>query len=52
MSENRLNIQRWNVAGALHRPKGIQRQAKVLNGHVNAIFSWSFGAMGIWLYPE
>ena len=45
-------IQRWNVAGALHNPKGILRNAKVPYGQVKVVFSWSLGATEIWLYPK
>ena len=38
-SKKRLSMYRWNVAGALHNPKGIRLQVKVLNGQVNVIFS-------------
>ena len=39
MSENKLSMQRLNVAGALHNLNGILRYANVLNGQVNIIFS-------------
>jgi len=41
--KNRLNMQRWNVAGALHNPNGILRYANILNGQVNVVFSCSSG---------
>jgi len=39
MSEKILSIHRWNVAGALHNPKGMRLYTNVPNGHVNVIFS-------------
>lgn len=36
---NLMFIHYWNVAGALHSPKGILLFAKVLHGHVKIIFS-------------
>ena len=46
MSEKMDNIQRWKVAGALHRPKGIRLKANVPKGHVKVVFSWSAGKTG------
>jgi len=40
-----LNMHRWNVPGALHRPNGILLWAKVPKGQVNVVFSWSSGVM-------
>ena len=31
MSEKRLSMQRWNIAGALQNPNGIRRYANVPN---------------------
>jgi hypothetical protein len=38
-----LKITLWNVARALHNPKGNTQYAKVPQGHVNVVLSWSFG---------
>ena len=38
-SKNILSIQRSNVAGVLHNPKGKCLYANVPNGHVNVVFS-------------
>jgi hypothetical protein len=40
-----LKIALWNVAGALHNPKGNTRYAKVPQGHVNVVLSWSSRAI-------
>ena len=34
MSEKRLSMQCWNIAGALHKPKGIRLYATVPNKQV------------------
>jgi len=47
MSENKLIMQCWSVAGALDNPKGIRRYAKVPNGQVNMVIYWSSGAIEI-----
>ena len=49
--ENMDIMHLWNVA-ALHKPNGILLNANVPNGHVNVVFSWSSGAMEIWLHSE
>lgn len=46
--EKILTIQRWKVVGVLHNPNGILRYAKLPNGHVKVVFSWSSGAIEIW----
>jgi hypothetical protein len=48
ISLNMLSIYLWNVAGALHNPKGILWYAKIPNGHVKVVFSWSSSAISIW----
>jgi len=40
ISEKRLSMQRWNVAGALHNPNGILRYANVPKGQVKVVISW------------
>ena len=52
MSENIYIIHLWKVAGALHNTNGILLNAKVPYGQVKVVFSWSSGAIEIWLYPE
>ena len=43
-----LNMDLWNVAGALQSPNDILLNANVPKGHVNVVFSWSSSAIGIW----
>src|SRR6266542_1981903 len=44
-------IRRWNVAGALHSPKGITFHSNNPHGVIKAVFSLSFSSIPTCQYP-
>ena len=47
-----ISIALWNVAGALHRPKGMQRNCQAPAGVTKAVRSLDSSATGICQYPD
>lgn len=45
-------MKRSNLAGALHRPKGMTTNSKRPSGDAKAVFSMDSGAIRIWWYPD